>query len=97
LAERVGAMFSLRRLCAVVLVGGLAALGIGAAPAAARVREHFQFHDTSSEIVEDCGLKLRQDVDIRGMLLETLTDATDSSTSPKPTTARSLGPTWRTA
>jgi len=63
-------MFSLRRLCAVVLVGGLTAFGIGAAPADARVREHFQFHDTSSEPVEDCGLSLRQDVDIRGMLLE---------------------------
>ena len=77
-------MFPLRRLCAVVLVGGPTAFGNGAAPADARVREHFQFHDTSSEIVEDCGLSLRQDVDIRGMLLETLTNATDSSTSPKP-------------
>jgi hypothetical protein len=63
-------MSSLRRACAVVLVSGLTALGIGAAPAAARVHDHFQFHDTSSEIVEDCGLTLQLDVDIRGMLLE---------------------------
>jgi len=63
-------MFSLRRFCAVVVVGGLTAFGIGAAPAAARVDDHFQFHDTSSEIIEECGLTLRFDVDIRGMLLE---------------------------
>jgi hypothetical protein len=66
----VGAVFSLRRFCAVVLVSGLTALGIGAAPAAARVRDHFQFHDTSSEIIEDCGLTLRFDVDIRGMFMD---------------------------
>jgi hypothetical protein len=63
-------MSSLRRACAVVLVGGLTAFGIGAAPADARVRDHFQFHDTFSEIVEDCGLTLRLDVDLRGMLLD---------------------------
>ena len=60
----------MRRFCAVVVVGGLTAFGIGAAPAAARVNDHFQFHDTSSEIIEACGLTLRFDVDIRGMLLE---------------------------
>jgi hypothetical protein len=63
-------MFSVRRACAVVLVSGLTALGIGAAPADARVRDHFQFHETSSEPVEACGLTLRMDVDLRGMLLE---------------------------
>ena len=60
----------MRRFCAVVLVSGLAAFGIGAAPAAARVLDHDQFHDTSSEIIEACGLTLRFDVDIRGMFLE---------------------------
>jgi hypothetical protein len=63
-------MFSLRRFCAVVLVSGLTAFGIGAAPAAARVLDHDQFHDTSSEIIEDCGLTLRFDVDIRGMFMD---------------------------
>jgi hypothetical protein len=60
----------LRRFCAVVLVSGLTAFGIGAAPAAARVIDHEQFHDTSSEIIEDCGLTLRFDVDIRGMFMD---------------------------
>jgi hypothetical protein len=67
IGEKGWAVFSLRRFCAVVLVSGLSAFGIGAAPAAARVLDHDQFHDTSSEIVEDCGLRLRLDIDIRGM------------------------------
>jgi hypothetical protein len=59
-----------RRLCAVVLVGGLIGFGIGAAPAAARVIDHDQFHDVDSQIFELCGLTLRFDLDIRGMFMD---------------------------
>jgi len=54
----------------IVLIGGLTALGIGTTPAAARVRNHEQFHDANSEVTEECGLTLRTDLDSRGMFLE---------------------------
>jgi hypothetical protein len=63
-------MFSLRRACVAVLVGGLIAFGIGAVPAAARVVDHGQFHNTRSEVIEVCGLTLRRDIDIRGMFVD---------------------------
>ena len=56
---------------AIVLIGGLTAFGIGAAPAAARVRDHDQFHNTISDVTDECpGLTLRFDVDLHGMFLE---------------------------
>jgi hypothetical protein len=62
-------MHASRRLCSVALVGGLTLLGIGAAPAEAAPVEHEHFHDSSSEVFENCGLTLLAEVDIEGMFL----------------------------
>jgi hypothetical protein len=60
-------MRTIRRLCTVALVSGLTLLGLGVAPAAARPIEQEHFHDSFSEVFENCGLTLRQDVDVEGM------------------------------
>jgi hypothetical protein len=62
-------MHGFRRLCSVALVSGLTLLGMGAAPAGAAPFEHFQFHDSFSEVIENCGLTLLQEVDVEGMFL----------------------------
>ena len=62
-------MHAFRRLYSVALVSGLTLLGIGAAPAGATPFEHFQFHDSSSEVFENCGLTLLEEIDFEGMFL----------------------------
>jgi len=62
-------MRTIRRLCTVALVTGLTLLGMGSAPAAARPIEQGHFHDSFSEVFENCGLTLRSDVDVEGRFL----------------------------
>jgi hypothetical protein len=51
---------------ALALVGGLTALVLGTAvtPATAAPLERGHFHDSVSEVVEDCGLTLRHDAEV---------------------------------
>jgi len=64
-------MRAIRRLCAVGLVSGLTVLGLGVAPAGATLVDHEHFHDSSSEVIENCGLTLLEEVDISGTFLAT--------------------------
>ena len=61
-------MHAVRRLVAVALISALSVLGViaSAAPAGARVISNEPFHESDSEVVEDCGLTLRIDTDIEG-------------------------------
>jgi hypothetical protein len=56
---------------ALALVGGLTALVLGTAvtPASAAPLEREHFHDSFSEVIEDCDLTLRHDLEVDGTFL----------------------------
>jgi len=64
-------MQAARRFLSVGLISALSILGLAAsaAPARARVISNEPFHESDSEVVEDCGLTLRIDIDIEGRFI----------------------------
>ncbi|HEX6355124.1 hypothetical protein [Actinophytocola sp.] len=64
-------METVRNLRAFAVVGGIIAvlLGLLSTPASARPLEREHFHEVGSEVITECGLTVRQDVDIRGTFL----------------------------